>query len=527
MGAMRRPRGIGTDEGVVPVQPTNGVLVLSGYGIRVAVGRGQLLVEDGIGAERRQGRLARATCRLSRLVVLGHAGTISFEALRWLHDVGAAFVQLGADGQVIAATAPVGLDDPRLRRAQALRAGNGVGLAIARDLLREKLRGQAEVLAEIPDSDGARSGVEQALAELERAETIEQLRSAEAQAAVAYWQAWSPVPLPWARKDGNNVPEHWRTFGTRSSPLSGSPRSAVNPANALLNYLYAVLEAEARIALLSVGLDPGLGVLHADLKARDSLALDLMEAVRPWVDAYLLGLLQTHTFAARDFFETRQGVCRVLPPLTHRLAETAPAWAKAVAPVAEGIARAFFRPEDRTAKHDQTLPTPLTGANRSAGRGAARRRSNAAGDAAVAALPTACLDCGAMLGNRGPSYCDDCLPERTQIAAEAFRKAGPDALASLREAGKDPAHGGDAGRQRGETNARHAREAAAWEQGPAKSTDPDTFGRDILPGLQDVPLSKMVEATGLSLRWCSLIRRGLRVPHPRHWDTLARVVDGG
>jgi hypothetical protein len=44
-----------------------------------------------------------------------------------------------------------------------------------------------------------------------------------------------------------------------------------NPANALLNYLYAILEAEARIAILSMGLDPGMGVLHADLKARDSL----------------------------------------------------------------------------------------------------------------------------------------------------------------------------------------------------------------------------------------------------------------
>ena len=67
-------------------------------------------------------------------------------------------------------------------------------------------------------------------------------------------------------------------------PASPSPapiRSAANPANALLNYLYAMLGAEARIALLAVGPDPVLGVLHADLKARDSLALDLVDAVYP------------------------------------------------------------------------------------------------------------------------------------------------------------------------------------------------------------------------------------------------------
>jgi len=48
-----------------------------------------------------------------------------------------------------------------------------------------------------------------------------------------------------------------------------------------LNYLYALLEAEARLAAATLGLDPGLGVLHVDTQARDSLACDLMEAARP------------------------------------------------------------------------------------------------------------------------------------------------------------------------------------------------------------------------------------------------------
>jgi CRISPR-associated protein Cas1 len=72
-----------------------------------------------------------------------------------------------------------------------------------------------------------------------------------------------------------------------------------------LNYLYAIPEAEARIAILSIGLDPGMGMLHADLKARDSLALDVMEAIRPQVDGFVLEILRSHTFAAREFFETR------------------------------------------------------------------------------------------------------------------------------------------------------------------------------------------------------------------------------
>ena len=56
----------------------------------------------------------------------------------------------------------------------------------------------------------------------------------------------------------------------------------------MLNYLYALLESEARLAAAALGLDPGLGFIHVDTPARDSLACDLMEVVRPQVDAFLI-----------------------------------------------------------------------------------------------------------------------------------------------------------------------------------------------------------------------------------------------
>ena len=46
------------------------------------------------------------------------------------------------------------------------------------------------------------------------------------------------------KKDLHRVPHHWRRFGSRMSPLTGSPRLAANPVNAILNYFYAVLESE-------------------------------------------------------------------------------------------------------------------------------------------------------------------------------------------------------------------------------------------------------------------------------------------
>jgi tetratricopeptide (TPR) repeat protein len=54
--------------------------------------------------------------------------------------------------------------------------------------------------------------------ELAHATTAQQLRSLEARAAAAYWGAWALVKMAFARKDRTTMPEHWTTFGTRSSP---------------------------------------------------------------------------------------------------------------------------------------------------------------------------------------------------------------------------------------------------------------------------------------------------------------------
>ena len=122
------------------VAQKHGVLTLSGYGVRVWVERGHLCIEDGIGDERRRERFARVPRAIKRLVILGHSGIISLEALRWLHDTEAAFVQIDNDGELIIAAGPSGLDDARLRRAQALASSNEVGLEIGRELLRKSWR---------------------------------------------------------------------------------------------------------------------------------------------------------------------------------------------------------------------------------------------------------------------------------------------------------------------------------------------------------------------------------------------------
>src|SRR3954447_12781399 len=71
--------------------PSHGVVVLTGYGIRVHVDRGHLIVEDGVGADRRKGRFPRVHHGLWRIVVIGADGMVSLAAVRWLADQNIAF----------------------------------------------------------------------------------------------------------------------------------------------------------------------------------------------------------------------------------------------------------------------------------------------------------------------------------------------------------------------------------------------------------------------------------------------------
>ena len=546
-----------SDITIAPITASRtGVVVLSGYGLRVAVERGHLTLADGRGRDRREGRFTRSSRQLRRLIMVGHTGTVSLDALRWLRDVGCAFVQIDGDGAIITASGASGLDDPRLRRAQALAVGNDIGVVIARDLLTRKLAGQAATVDRIvspadigtvaePVASGAANDIRDDLTAMLDTATIADLRGLESQAAARYWGAWATVPVRWAKRDRERVPEHWQCAGVRSSPLTRSPRLATTPVQAMLNYAYAMLEAETRIALLTVGLDPGIGIVHADQRARDSLALDVMEAVRPVVDRWLLDTLASRTFARDDFHETRQGVCRLMPPLARLLAGTAPQWAAAVAPVVEAVAHALVKgPAIPSAtgtsgaaiprRSPPPLTTPLTQANRSAGRDGLRKKRLATttpGDnrSGVATLPRTCPGCGSSLRHPSHVFCDECRPDaHAEQVAGTFTGAGLTTLAGLRASGTDPAHGGDAGRRRGERNAAHVAAAMTWEQDDDGRTpiDADTFTSDILPRLQGVPLRVMAITTGLSEGYCSFVRRGLRVPHQRHWEALARLDTG-
>jgi CRISPR-associated endonuclease Cas1 len=319
------------------------ICVVDGFGIKVSTSSGRLVVSDGIGRHRRVRRFDKATHGLSRLVVLGATGMVTLDALNWCRRLGIGVVMLAQDDSPVLTSIPRMTDDARLRRVQAKAPDEPIGLDLARWLLSRKVSGQAKLLASRFDDHETACSIADLGEVIDGAATIEEARGIEAAAASLYWQSWSGrrecVPR-FAAKDRAKVPVHWGTFQGRRSVLASANgnRKAERPVNGILNYLYALLEAEAILACQVVGLDPGLGIVHNDARGRQSLALDLMEPVRPEIDAFALDVLESHTFRKVDFVETDDGHCRLLAPVTHELAETMPKWAQALAPIAEHVA---------------------------------------------------------------------------------------------------------------------------------------------------------------------------------------------
>ena len=91
-----------------------------------------------------------------------------------------------------------------------------------------------------------------------------------------------------------------------------SRRPPLDPVNALLSFIYTLLTHDCRSAAESVGLDPAVGFLHRDRPGRPSLALDLMEELRPVLaDRLVLSLINRKQIRASDF-EVRDGGAVIL-----------------------------------------------------------------------------------------------------------------------------------------------------------------------------------------------------------------------
>lgn len=190
-----------------------------------------------------------------------------------------------------------------LRRAQHLAAQDTAKVvAIARNIVAGKIQNARQVTlraAREADSAEDASPLDQSaslmaniLQRLARADDVDQIRGIEGEAARAYFGSFTHM----VREDRETFRLDART---RRPPL--------DPLNALLSFLYALLINDCAAGAEGVGLDPQVGFLHALRPGRPALGLDLMEELRPVLaDRLALTLINRQQVTRKDFV-TRPG----------------------------------------------------------------------------------------------------------------------------------------------------------------------------------------------------------------------------
>lgn len=276
---------------------------------------GENLVAEVEGAER-----ARVPLHMLASVAVFGAIFVSPALMAACAGAGITIVLLDRNGRFQARIEGPVTGNVLLRRAQ-YRASDRPE-EIVRSIVIGKIANQRSVLMrslrdygpEFPEPDRAAiTAVTERLARIIRRveladEGLDALRGSEGEAANLYFSVFDHL----IRSPDADM--RWR---------GRSRRPPLDPVNALLSFLYTLLTHDCRSACESVGLDPAVGFLHRDRPGRPSLALDLMEEMRPVLaDRLALSLINRRQLRAKDF-ETRDGGAVMMSDDARKLVLTA------------------------------------------------------------------------------------------------------------------------------------------------------------------------------------------------------------
>lgn len=194
-----------------------------------------------------------------------------------------------------------------LRKAQyAIADSEPESLKIARNIIAAKVSNYRHILqrhqrnhpdnlndeiAQVIETLGSR------LRNIQNVQSLDALRGYEGECATLYFSVLSEL-ITSQKEDFK--------FDKRSK------RPPLDPANALLSFLYAIITNDIRSALETIGLDPQVGFLHQIRSGRPSLALDLIEEFRAYLgDRIMLNLINLKQVTINDFEIRESGEVRI------------------------------------------------------------------------------------------------------------------------------------------------------------------------------------------------------------------------
>ncbi|MCC5829202.1 MAG: CRISPR-associated endonuclease Cas1 [Phycisphaeraceae bacterium] len=239
--------------------------------------------------------------------------SFSYHALAMLMKHGTALVICGRDHLPLGLMLPLPSHSEVVWRIEEqIAVSQPAKKRLWQQLIRAKILAQA---ANIPPDLPVQRQLLRLAAEVKSGDST----NVEGQAARLYWSAWltsSPTSRTSTSRTADHVLSSLESDGFRRDP------AAADPLNAMLNYGYGVLRAAVGRALVSSGLFPALGLHHHNRANPFCLADDLMEPLRPLVDArvrqlYLAGHRQLDQ-------PTKAELLNILTDLVHTDGQTGP-----------------------------------------------------------------------------------------------------------------------------------------------------------------------------------------------------------
>jgi len=283
-------------------------LLLTGFGISIDVNKAHLTIKQ------KESVMEFEPHRIpyDYIVIDGHYGSISFEAMRWLskHDVSIAL--LNWNGNLLSTTLSQETLNAQLKVKQYEKYLNTESrLYFAGQIVKQKVKSSLSLLKSLSNFyDIDFSTINK---EIERVDynNINSLMMYEGRIASAYWSELTKIFNSLA-KDFN--------FQSRKNLSYSWNMNASDPINALLNYGYAILESMVRKDINTIGLDVSIGYLHEIAPSKHPLVYDLQELFRYVVDYSVIELLETK-LKKSNFITTENYHIRLKPNTAELLIE--------------------------------------------------------------------------------------------------------------------------------------------------------------------------------------------------------------
>jgi len=285
-------------------------LLITGFGTSINVDKRKLIITNKLKGTKLE--FYPHKINHDGIIIDGHTGNITFEAMRWLSKHNINVTLLNWNGQLLANMMPEQPKSGKLRVKQYQKYLDSQNrFEIALKIVQTKVEQSLNLLEELSifyefvDFVKIRKDVEkQDLLLLnimknsesqDAAKSIKQLMTYEGRIAGIYLSKITEI--------FNQLNPEFHFTG-RKNKTNSRNYNASDEINALLNYGYAILESEIRKGINSVGLDYSIGFLHEINQSRTPLVYDIQELFRWLIDISVIQLLEEKKIKKSDFIIT-------------------------------------------------------------------------------------------------------------------------------------------------------------------------------------------------------------------------------